>query len=115
MQFCQISAASHGIIRCRLKTHFDTVDMMMLLYLREVLDTFGLITNFKGQEVCVFSTASRLPPGSNKPVIQLVPGALSPGLKRPGREADHSVPPSAEVTNGGFISLLYVSFSWLDA
>jgi hypothetical protein len=29
--------------------------------------------------------------------IQWVPGALSLGIKRPGREADHSPPSSAEV------------------
>jgi hypothetical protein len=29
--------------------------------------------------------------------IQWVPGALSLGVKRPGREADHSPPSSAEV------------------
>jgi len=29
--------------------------------------------------------------------IQWVPGALSLGVKRPGREADHSPPPRAEV------------------
>jgi hypothetical protein len=29
--------------------------------------------------------------------IQWVPGALSLGIKQPGREADHSPPPSAEV------------------
>jgi hypothetical protein len=32
-----------------------------------------------------------------KPPIQWVPGALSLGVKRPGREADHSPPSSAEV------------------
>jgi hypothetical protein len=32
-----------------------------------------------------------------QPPIQLVPGALSLGVKRPGREADHSPPSSAEV------------------
>jgi hypothetical protein len=35
--------------------------------------------------------------GSTQPPIQWVPGALSPGTKRPGREADHSSPASAEV------------------
>jgi hypothetical protein len=30
--------------------------------------------------------------------IRWVPGALSPGVKRPRREADHSPPSSAEVT-----------------
>jgi len=31
-----------------------------------------------------------------QPPIQWVPGALSPGVKRPGRETDHS-PPSSTV------------------
>jgi hypothetical protein len=31
--------------------------------------------------------------------IKWVPGVLSPRVKRPGREADHSPPPSAEVKN----------------
>jgi hypothetical protein len=35
--------------------------------------------------------------GAHQPRIQCVPGALSPGVKRPGREADHSPPASAEV------------------
>jgi hypothetical protein len=34
--------------------------------------------------------------GPTQPPIQWVPGALSLGVKRPGREADHS-PPNAEV------------------
>jgi hypothetical protein len=38
-----------------------------------------------------------LPPGPTQPPIQRVPRALSPGVKRPGREADHSPPTSAEV------------------
>jgi hypothetical protein len=32
-----------------------------------------------------------------QPAIQLVPGTLTLGIKRPGREADHSPPFSAEV------------------
>jgi hypothetical protein len=35
--------------------------------------------------------------GSTQPPIQWVPGALSLGIKRPRREADHSSPSSAEV------------------
>jgi hypothetical protein len=38
--------------------------------------------------------------GLTQPPIQWVPGALSLGVKRPGREADHSPPSSAEVKNG---------------
>jgi len=34
-----------------------------------------------------------------QPPIQWVPGALSLGVMGPGREADHSPPPSAEVKN----------------
>jgi hypothetical protein len=35
--------------------------------------------------------------GPTHPPIQWVPGALSLGVKLPGREADHSPPSSAEV------------------
>jgi hypothetical protein len=35
--------------------------------------------------------------GFTQPPIQWVPEAFSPGVKRPGREADHSPPNSAEV------------------
>jgi hypothetical protein len=45
------------------------------------------------------TTASRTALGSTQPPIQWVPGALSLGVKRPGREADHSPPSSAEVKN----------------
>jgi hypothetical protein len=37
--------------------------------------------------------------GSTKPLIQWVSGALSLGVKRPGREADHLPPSSAAVKN----------------
>jgi hypothetical protein len=47
-----------------------------------------------------FSPMSSRPAlGPTQPSIQRVPGALSPGIKRPGREADHSDPTSAEVKN----------------
>jgi hypothetical protein len=35
--------------------------------------------------------------------LQWVLGTISPGVKRPGREADHSLPSSAKVKNGGAI------------
>jgi hypothetical protein len=37
---------------------------------------------------------------ATQPHIQRVPGTLSPGLMRPGHEADHSPPFSVEVKNG---------------
>jgi hypothetical protein len=45
----------------------------------------------------LFTTASRTALGLTQPPMQWVPGALSLGVKRPGREADHSSPSSAEV------------------
>jgi hypothetical protein len=45
----------------------------------------------------VFSTSSRPALGSTQPPIQGVSGDLSPKVKRPGREADHSPPASADV------------------
>jgi hypothetical protein len=40
---------------------------------------------------------SRMALGPTLPPIQWVPGALSLGVKRPGREADHLPPSSAKV------------------
>jgi hypothetical protein len=39
-----------------------------------------------------FSTSSRPVFGPTQPPIQWVTGALSPGVKRPGSETDHSPP-----------------------
>jgi hypothetical protein len=44
-----------------------------------------------------FSKSSRPVLGSTQPPIQWIPETLSPGVKRQGREADHSPPASAEV------------------
>jgi hypothetical protein len=50
------------------------------------------------QEQNIFLLASVYRPalGPTQPPIQLVPGALSPVVKRPGRQTDHSPPSSAE-------------------
>jgi hypothetical protein len=45
------------------------------------------------------TTASRTALGPSRPPIQWETGPLSLGVKRPGREADHSPPSSAEVKN----------------
>jgi hypothetical protein len=50
--------------------------------------------------------------GPTQPAIKWVPGALSPGVKRPGREAHHS--PPSEVKNGGAASSLPHISSWSD-
>jgi hypothetical protein len=51
----------------------------------------GRIKNF------LFSTSSRPALKPTQPPIQWVPEALSLGVKRSGREVDHSPPTSAEV------------------
>jgi hypothetical protein len=53
----------------------------------------------QGLEIFLFTTAARTALGPTQPPIQWVlSGAVSLGVKRPGREADHSPPSSAEVT-----------------
>jgi len=62
----------------------------------------------------LFATASRPALGSTQSRIEWVPGLSSPGLKRPGREADYSPPSSAEVKNAwSYTSILqYVFMAW---
>jgi hypothetical protein len=62
-----------------------------------------------------FSTTSIPALGPTQPHIQWVQGALSAGLKRLGREADHSLPSNAEVYNGGDIPSLSDTYSWRHA
>jgi hypothetical protein len=57
----------------------------------------GQSSSPSGVKNFLFSKLSRLALGSIQPPIQWVLGALSPGVKRQGREADHSPPTSAKV------------------
>jgi hypothetical protein len=50
-----------------------------------------------GLGIFLFTTASRTALGPTQHPIQWVPGALSLGVKRQGREADHSPPCSVKV------------------
>jgi hypothetical protein len=52
--------------------------------------------SWRGLGIFLFITASRTALGPTQPPIQWVPGVLSLVVKRPGREADHSSPSSAE-------------------
>jgi hypothetical protein len=45
----------------------------------------------------IVPTSSSPALGPTQPPIEWVPGTVSSGVKRPGREADHSAPASAEV------------------
>jgi hypothetical protein len=58
-----------------------------------------------------FSTASRPVLGPTQAPIKWGLGALSPGIKRQGFEADHSAPSNAQVKNGGAITSL-LTLSW---
>jgi hypothetical protein len=65
----------------------------------------------QGQEIFLYSTASRPALSPTQPHIQWY-RVLSAGVKRPGREGDHSPPASAEVKNGGAIPALPHTSSW---
>jgi hypothetical protein len=60
-------------------------------------------------------TASRPALQPIHPSIQWVEGALSPGIKQPGHEADHSPPPSAKVRMHRAIPPLLHTSSWHGA
>jgi len=64
--------------------------------------------------IFLFTTESRTALGSTQPLIQWVTGPLSPGVKRPGREADHSPPSSAEVKSAWMYTSTppYVFMPW---
>jgi hypothetical protein len=66
-------------------------------------------------KILLFSIASRPFLESTQTPIQRETGALSKGVKRPGLEANHSHPSSAEVKNSGAIPALRHTSSWLSA
>jgi hypothetical protein len=53
----------------------------------------------QGLGIFLFTTSSRPALGPTQPPVKWIPGTLSVGVKRPGRETDHSPPSSAEVKN----------------
>jgi hypothetical protein len=60
---------------------------------------FGLLIDLSIFLDFLFTAASRTALRPTQPPTEGVPGALSLWVKRPGREANHSPPSSAEVTN----------------
>jgi hypothetical protein len=69
-----------------------------LFFVYKILKLIILIPYLHGGlKYFLFSTLSRLVLWSTQPPIQWVPGAPSPGLKEPGREADNSPPANVEV------------------
>jgi hypothetical protein len=61
------------------------------------LDDRGVEFESGRVKMFLFSTSYRPVLESTQPPIQWVPGAPSPGVKRLGREVDHSPPTSTEV------------------
>jgi hypothetical protein len=93
----------------------------IILYYYEIRYTDGLRTgrpefdSRQRQEMFFFSTASRPALRPTKPSIQWVPEALHRQVKRPGREAYHSPPSSAEFKNGINLPPLLHTSSWRGA
>jgi hypothetical protein len=56
------------------------------------------------QEILLYSVSSRSALRPTQPPVQWKTQALSSGVKRPGREADHLPPSSLEVKKDGAIS-----------
>jgi hypothetical protein len=76
----------------------DTTESVFLFRIFNVLNDLGF-DSWRGLGIFLFATASRTALGPTQTSIQGVSGALSLGLKQPGRDADHSPPSSAEVKN----------------
>jgi hypothetical protein len=67
----------------------------------------------RGLKIFLFTTATRTALGPTQPPIQWVTGALSLGVKRPGREADHSISCRGQRMSGAIPRLpQYVFMAW---
>jgi hypothetical protein len=75
---------------------------------------YGWTAGFRFPSGAILSSpkACRLALNTTQPPIRWIPGTLSPGIKQPGREADHSPASSAEVKNGEAIPALPHMSSW---
>jgi hypothetical protein len=73
------------------------------------------VSSLEEQEIFPYTTASRPALGATQPHIQWVLGFHRWGVKGKEREADHSIPPSAEVKNGGAVPPLSHTPTWCNA
>jgi hypothetical protein len=62
------------------------------------MDGLGIGVQFPAEEISLFSRPAAL--GPNQPPRHWATGCFFPRAKRPGTEADYSLPSSAEVNNG---------------
>jgi hypothetical protein len=75
-----------------LKNHiYNSHDSSVGIALGWMMGVLGF-DSWQGLGIFPFTTASRTALVPTQPPIQWVQGALSLGVKRPGREADHSPP-----------------------
>jgi hypothetical protein len=80
-------------------TEVESCDIMTLANIKHPFIGILLFDSLRGLGIFLFTTASRTALGPTQPPIQWVAGALSLGVKRSGREADHSPPSSSESKN----------------
>jgi hypothetical protein len=85
------------IFMCRCLSRFDIITVI-IVSTGWTLGVLGFDSRLR-LGIFLFTTASRTALGPTQAPIQWVPWALSLGVKRPEREADHSPPFSATVKN----------------
>jgi hypothetical protein len=102
------------------KNEFKNTDVTVVSYADSYMYFTGwtiAILGFdsrRGLGIFLFTAPSRTALGPTQAPIQRIPGALSLWVKRPGREADHSPPCSAELKNAWSYTSTppYVSTAW---
>jgi hypothetical protein len=101
------SPLSNGSVRHNMKEFQDCSNLPMKMGSRD--SSVYIVTGYELHGRCSFPGREKffslsMPAlGPTQAPIQWVPAALSPGVKRRGREAGHSPPSSVEVKNGGAV------------
>jgi hypothetical protein len=117
--FCVIGHLAHNFTSRFFKINFNIP--LLPIYLPGLLSTSTVygpddhgneVRLRAGAVICFFFTESRPALGYTQPLIQRVPEALSPWVKRPGLKANYSPPISVEVKNGGALPPLPHMSSW---
>jgi hypothetical protein len=88
-----------------------------VIHLKDTDWTIGILgfDSRRGLGIFFFTTMSRTALGPTQPPIQWIRGALSLRIKRPGHEADHPPPSSAEIKEKVELYLHSHTPSWRGA